>query len=171
MRKSEKDLLNEFMAAAVQDQPKARRMLKRRPELLRADYSLGETVLHFLAIENYTEAVRFLAQAGADVNTKNKFGDTPLISAAQLGHEEMVRILLQFGAKFERAVHYDGQRPPLCRPFRQVRIVDALLQAGADPHYHTDLDETVFSNLPRPGIKREAILAVLKKHGIRKGES
>ena len=52
----------------------------------------------------------------------------------------------------------------------QWLIVDALLQAGADPHYRTDIDETVFSNLPRPGVKREAILAVLKKYGISKGE-
>jgi len=45
-----------------------------------------------------------------------------------------------------------------------------LLQAGADPHYRTELDETLFSVLPTPGTKREAILAVLKKHGISKSE-
>jgi ankyrin repeat protein len=170
MRKSEKDLLNELIDAAALDQPKARRLLKRRPELLRAGYSLGETALHFLAIENYTEAVRFLAQAGADVNAKDQFGDTPLISAAFLGHGEMVRILLRFGANpnaqseaMDNVLHcavHSGSAP----------AVDALLQAGADPHYRTDIGETLFSVLPRPGIKREAILAVLKKYGISKSE-
>jgi uncharacterized protein len=128
-------------------------------------------VLHFLAIENYTEAVRFLAQAGADVNAKDKFGDTPLISAALLGHEEMVRILLQFGANPNaQSVAWDNVLHCAVHS-GSATIMDALLQAGADPHYRTDIDETVFSNLPGPGEKREAILAVLKKYGISKGES
>ena len=116
MKNKEKDLLNELIDAAVQDQQKARLLLKRHPELLRADYSLGETVLHFLAIENYTGAVRFLAEAGADVNAKDKFGDTPLLSDAKR-YKEMVHILLQF-ARSECAVRRVGQFSPLFRVFR-----------------------------------------------------
>ena len=57
-------------------------MLAQRPELLDARWIHDETVLHFLAIEGFTEGVRFLAVRGADVNAVNEFGDTALVDIA-----------------------------------------------------------------------------------------
>jgi ankyrin repeat protein len=92
------NLIGELIDAAVQDPPKARQMLDRRPELLVARYLHEETALHFLAVEGYTEAVGFLVTCGFDVNARNKFGGTALLDVCVLGNEEIARILLRHGA-------------------------------------------------------------------------
>jgi len=167
MTKSEAELLNELIDAAVQDQQKARQMLQRHPGLLQARLGLGETALHFLAVEGYAEGVRFLALAGADVNAQNEFGDTPLIDAALLGREEVVRTLLSLGADANaKSTTKDNALHCAIRSGNSV-VVDALLEAGANPRYRTELGETVFNALPKSKPQqRQAILAVFKQHGI-----
>lgn len=98
---TEDELLNELIDAAVLDHDRARELLRRHPQLLHAKKSLGETSLHFLAVENYPVGVDFLAKAGADVNTRNEFDKTPLMEAKLLGYEEMVKLLLSHGANPE----------------------------------------------------------------------
>jgi hypothetical protein len=53
-------------------------LLRDRPGLLRLVNPLGETVLHFLAVEDDLEGVSWLVGKGADLNNRNAFG-TPLI--------------------------------------------------------------------------------------------
>jgi ankyrin repeat protein len=45
-----------------------------------------------------TEVVRYLIDNGADVNVKDRYGITPLLSAIYENHVECVRILLDKGA-------------------------------------------------------------------------
>jgi uncharacterized protein len=58
----------------------------------------SETVLHFLAVEGFTEGVTFLAEHGADVDAVNEFGDCSLIDVAVLGHSDIAAVLLRHGA-------------------------------------------------------------------------
>ena len=67
-RTVDKAVIQQFIDAAVRDHSHARQLLDLHPELLEARYLRGETVLHFLALENFVEGVRFLAQAGAAVD-------------------------------------------------------------------------------------------------------
>jgi ankyrin repeat protein len=92
------DELGAFIVAAVQNHPAARDMLRRSPQLLNARYIHGETVLHFLAVEGHADGVRFLAEAGAQVDGPNEFGNTALVDAATLGNAGVVGTLLQHGA-------------------------------------------------------------------------
>src|SRR5262247_2834731 len=92
------ELIGEFIDASVQDHDHARRMLSACPQLLDARWLHDETVLHFLAVEGFTEAVRFLAECGADVNAKNEFGDAALIDVVLLGNAEIAALLLRHGA-------------------------------------------------------------------------
>jgi len=91
------ELFYQFMWASVQDRDLARRLLREHPDLIGATNKSGETALHYLAVENYLDAVRFLIEFGANVNSHNKYG-TPLLDAASLGYEEMVKLLLAHGA-------------------------------------------------------------------------
>jgi ankyrin repeat protein len=59
-------------------------LLKAEPSLLNERTGIGETPLHYLAVENQLEAVQFLHQQGADLNTCDNFGDTPLMHAVGL---------------------------------------------------------------------------------------
>ena len=45
------------------------------------------------------DLVRYLVERGADVNISNENGDTPLIDAAHLGTNDILKFLLQHGAE------------------------------------------------------------------------
>jgi ankyrin repeat protein len=69
--------------------------------------------------------VRRLLEEGVDINSKDKYGGTPLLQAAVNGHEALVRLLLEKGAdvnagnalEAESTWHYD-------------KIVELLVLAG-----------------------------------------
>jgi len=48
---------------------------------------------------NNIETVKLLIELGADVNQSNQFGDSPLSSAKSRGHDTIVKILKNAGAK------------------------------------------------------------------------
>ena len=60
--------------------------------------SIGETVLHFLAVENDIEGVAWLHARGFSLNTKNRFGEPMVFEVAMLGRKELLLWLSQDGA-------------------------------------------------------------------------
>lgn len=159
-------LIGEFIDAAVQDRPRAERLLSAHPGLIDARWIHDETVLHFLAIEGFIDAVKFLAERGADVNAVNEFGDTALSDVVYIGKTDAAEVLLSHGAdpNVSSLTHE-------CMLDRAVmsgdtRLVALLLEAGADGRYVTDFGGTVFDALPESGEERESMLAILAQHGI-----
>ncbi len=95
---SEDPLFEQLVDAAVLDQAAAEQLLREHPELIRATNRLGETALHFLAVEDYVEGVAFLARHGAPVDARNDSQRTPLMEAAMVGATHVVHQLLACGA-------------------------------------------------------------------------
>ena len=95
---SDNPLFAQLVDAAVLDQPAAEQLLREHPELIKATNRLGETALHFLAVENYPNGVAFLARHGASIDACNDSGRTPLMEAAMIGATQTVRQLLACGA-------------------------------------------------------------------------
>ena len=95
---SNNPLFDQLVDAAVLDQPAAQELLREHPELIAATNRLGETALHFLAVEDYAAGVAFLALHGAPVNARNDSQRTPLMEAAMVGATQVVRVLLAYGA-------------------------------------------------------------------------
>jgi ankyrin repeat protein len=60
--------------------------------------NIGES-LRDAAMKNHVDIARFLLERGGTVNRKDKYGNTPLTTAAALGHMEMVKLLLDKGAR------------------------------------------------------------------------
>jgi ankyrin repeat protein len=56
------------------------------------------TPLHFAVLANNMETTRTLLRFGANVNSKDSFGNTPLHLAVSKGSLRMVRLLEEFGA-------------------------------------------------------------------------
>ena len=54
--------------------------------------------------------MRVLIQAGAEINKAEENGETPLYTAAERGHETVVRALIEAGAYFNKA-RDDGYTP------------------------------------------------------------
>ena len=163
---NEAKLLGELINASALDPSAAYRLLQEHPTLLHARGGLGETALHFLAVEGYVDGVRFLATAGADVNSQNENGSTPLADAAAIGNAEMVRTLTSLGAD-PNAISASGD-PALHWAIisGKLDVAEALLQAGADPYYRTELTENVYTALLNSKAPREAVLALLEKYNI-----
>ena len=79
----------------------AKAFLDKHPELRDKRNSIGETVLHFLVVENNIEGVRWLAKNGFDPHVENEFGQSTLFEAASLEYFPMVDWLLENGADLE----------------------------------------------------------------------
>lgn len=108
-----KNLWGDLVDAAVDDHAAARGLLAEHPWLLEYPKYLGETVLHFCAIENFVTGVEFMLSAGATPNCVNQFGNSPLqevvgIHNAGTSYREMIEVLLIAGAD---PLHESRSRP------------------------------------------------------------
>jgi len=58
--------------------------------------------------KGYTEFIESLIKAGANVNSTNNVGMTPLMEASSFGHTEIARILIENGADLNARSKYGG---------------------------------------------------------------
>jgi ankyrin repeat protein len=88
-------LLVELIRTAVHDPERARRLARRHPQALGLRTTLGETALHYLAVENYAAAVQLLIDLGASVRVTNNFGRSAIEEARMAEAHEAVAVLEQ----------------------------------------------------------------------------
>lgn len=118
------------------------RMVDVEPTLLNERTGLGETVLHYLAVENQLAAVKALVEKkGADINTLNDFGNSPLSEATTLGHVQLVKYLLSRGASLKLVNQQDNVLHAAVRS-GNVELIKVILDAGPNVNEVDDLDET-----------------------------
>jgi ankyrin repeat protein len=85
-----------------------------------------EDELRFAAKEGRTETVKALLAGGADIDAKNKDGDTALMIATLLGHTETVKALLAEGADVNSWILRTAESKDY------TEIVQLLKKAGAE---------------------------------------
>jgi len=61
-------------------------------------YYVNNNLIHLYCNKNDIENLKKLIDSGADVNAKNKDGDTPLHTATWKGNIEIVKLLIENGA-------------------------------------------------------------------------
>ena len=71
------------------DYSSASTLLENDSSLIDARNGIGESVLHFLAVENNQLAVKWLHARGANLNATNKFGKPLLFEVALLGYKDL----------------------------------------------------------------------------------
>ena len=59
---------------------------------------IGETMLHWYAIEGAPEVLQKLIDLGFDVNTQNDFGNTPIMECSSIARWDNAFVLLENGA-------------------------------------------------------------------------
>ncbi|KAJ5753759.1 uncharacterized protein N7511_007912 [Penicillium nucicola] len=93
------------------------------------DVHQGATALYLAARRNNISSVQFLLEEGADVDLMSGERFSPLLCAADKGHDAVLRLLLHAGADIHR---YDTS-PLLCAVEKgHEAVVRLLLEAGAD---------------------------------------
>lgn len=70
-----------------------------REQVMSNRSGIGETMLHWYAIEGDADVVEKIIGLGFDVNTVNRFHRTPLFECATIGRWEIVALLLAHGAR------------------------------------------------------------------------
>ena len=86
-------------AAFVGDLAKVQTFIQEGVDVNQKSGMIEGTALHAAAASGYKEIVEFLISKGADVNTQNRGGLTPLNLAQSADHTEIVELLKQHGAK------------------------------------------------------------------------
>jgi hypothetical protein len=129
---------------------RAERLLSESPEILGETNSIGETVLHFLAVENDFEGVTWLHSRGASLNTKNKFGEPLVFEVAERGHKELLLWLAHNGADLSVR---DGRNRSLLEYLRRdldkVRPEWPSYQRMQDRRRRSDeIEQFLVENLP-----------------------
>lgn len=156
--------LRTFRQAAMHDRQFAEQMLAKCPGLIKEQDSVGETALHYCAIEGSKEAVAWLISKGASVNTCTNSKSTPLIHAALFGQLAICRILVNAGADLmateeiesNTALHAAAQHG-------HVEVCRLLLEAGAKVNTTNNEGQRPWDiALPR---KRELVRELLQKYG------
>ena len=67
----------------------AKSLIESEPEILNFRNGIGETVLHFVAVENDLRGVAWLHAQGSDINAKNEFGTPVIFEVAQLDYQAL----------------------------------------------------------------------------------
>ncbi len=97
------------------------------------DISTGETALHIVTERRDAVWIRFLASKGANPNTADKKGVTPLQLAVQLGYVDGAEALLYAGASIDPA-NSTGETPLITAIHRRdAAMIRLLIGKGANP--------------------------------------
>lgn len=124
-------------AVRDQDVAKARAMLDKPGSVVNTrDPSSGEAALHIVVRRGDTPWLGFLLQANADMDIRDRDGNTPLLLAALSSYAEGVRVLIAVGAKVD--LKNNAGETPLIKAVqaRNADTVKLLIDAGADPDLH-----------------------------------
>lgn len=97
------------------------------------DVVTGESALHVVIARRDAMWVQFLTAKGANPNTRDKRGVTPLLLASNLGFLEGLQALIEAGARVDDA-NDAGETPLISAVHRHdTNMMRILLAAGANP--------------------------------------
>lgn len=132
-----------FLLAVYHDQrDEARRILAKSPEIVHDSSDLGETVLHWLAVEGVRWAAKLVLENGASVAARDDSDEIALHSAAQLAHRSTVELLLAWGSDVGAPSKLSGTPLHEAARFADAAIIEILLSHGAEIEVRDNLDQT-----------------------------
>jgi len=151
-------------AAKQGDLDRVRALVDADPALVAAQDTGGQTPLHWAALSENLDLVRYLLDKGAAVDAKNGRGVTPLVFAMAQRRSRAVGLLIERGADVN--VRNPFGMTPLIIAVEQgaSELVKTLLAAGAD----VNSESQIGTALHRAAIQgRTEIIQVLLKAGAK----
>ena len=106
----------------------------------------NSTALWNMANSGYVEPAKILLSrfsvSGLDLENHGSYGDTPLMRAALMGHMEMARLLLSYGANINAVNNYGTTALILAAAEGHSDMVRFLVSSGADINAQNDNGDT-----------------------------
>lgn len=131
------------------------------PALETHDPSTGETALHIVVRRHDQTWLAFLLGRGAQIDARDRGGNTPLLVAAQTGDPAAVQLLLQAGAGVNTA-NDQGETPLIYAVQRRdLEMARQLVAAGADPKRRDNLSGKSAADYAAEDRRASAIAKVL----------
>lgn len=122
-------------------------------------------LIHALGADQL-ETARLLLEFGADPNLTNQFGASPLGGICGTGLADLVPLALANGAELEARTslgNYKNMTPlMMAAAGGHTRVVEMLLEAGADPTARSDAGETAAQLAEEAG--HTGVVALLERH-------
>lgn len=112
--------------------------------------------LHEAVVRGDAAAVRTLLAAGADPDSRDRYGQTGLMRAARAGDAEVVRVFLDAGAGLDHTAKYHLSALMLAALGGHARVVEMLLAAGASRELRGS---------GAPGFHEKTALDLAEQHG------
>ena len=138
----EADGSSALLWAAYQSSPELVSMLLEAGADANAANAFGVTPLLQAARYGDAATIGALLKGGADIAKATREGETPLHAAARAGGVEAVKLLVQHGADVNAVELLDEQTPLMWATAEgHLDVVDALLDASADPNRKARLSE------------------------------
>ena len=109
------------------------------------------------------DIVKLLLEHEADVNARDRLGETALVKAMNAGHVPVVKLLLNHGARIEGAADVEQAKLMRAVKMRDVTAVRMLVEAGVDVNYACIEQYTPLMTACSTG-SRSMVLELLK-HG------
>lgn len=122
-----------------------------------------ESALGWASSRGHTSIVQLLLENEADIESKNRSGQTPLISASKKGYELIIRLLLENGADIncKNDIGQSALMQASCRGHEST--VRLLLENGADIDSQNDDNSTALMEASYRG--HESTVRLLLKNG------
>ena len=137
-----------LMYAAIKGRPETTEWLLKHGADVQLRTTLKQTALNLVAggpsekedvpnRKNFPVVAKLLLDAGAEVDSRDKDGWTPLYAAASCGETEIVKVLISAGADVSARDYGKGAMPLAATPLHQAcaglyaTTVEALVKAGA----------------------------------------
>ncbi|GMT30636.1 hypothetical protein PFISCL1PPCAC_21933 [Pristionchus fissidentatus] len=90
-----------------------------------------ETAMHVAAGAGHADLVNFLHMKGAELQARDRRGDTPLVWATRAGHSEVVSYCLREGAEVNTANKTSETPLHIATRFAQLACAETLIDASA----------------------------------------
>jgi ankyrin repeat protein len=120
-------------AAAAGNVAKVRSLLSDGNSPNQVDEDNQRAGLHEAAMNGNIQIVAILIKAGAQIDIRDKLGNTPLIYASERDHAEVLKLLLDVGAQVDWQNHDGMTALMIAAKNGEVEMVRVLLEHGANP--------------------------------------
>ncbi len=128
---------SQLLHGIYESKNKAKHLIQSDKAYLSVQSNIGETVFHYLVIENDRDLAEFILRSGSDINTQCNSGDTPLSHAVMLNYLEMVKWLLAQGASI--SIKDENGETALSKScWNEKAAIFGLLFSRVDKNYIND---------------------------------